>query len=72
MESSIAYFYEVSTKVFEKLIREFYKNPTDFASFVTGIDQELHQFGIRLLKETLDDYAPSLLYSLEKQGVRHH
>ena len=55
MENSIAYFYEVSTKVFEKLIKEFYKDPKDFASFVTGIDQELHRFGIQLLKETLEE-----------------
>lgn len=55
MENSIAYFFEVSTKVFEKLIKEFYKDPKDFASFVTGIDQELHRFGIQLLKETLEE-----------------
>lgn len=55
METSIAYFYQVSTKVFEKLIDEFYKDPSDIARFVTGIDDELHKFGVRLVKETLEE-----------------
>ena len=54
MVESIQHFNEISVEVFGNLIGEFYKTPTDMASFVRGITEELHRVGILLIKETLE------------------
>ena len=55
MINSIKYFEEKSIPVFEKLEGNFYRNPTDVATFVTGLTEELHQIGIHMIKETLEN-----------------
>ena len=55
MIQSIQHFNEVSTGVFEKVIGEFFRNPTDFASFTQGITDELHRIGRLLIRETLEE-----------------
>ena len=55
MINSIKHFEEKSIPVFEKLEGDFYRNPTDVASFVTGLAEELHQLGLLMIKETLED-----------------
>lgn len=55
MKDSITYFYETSTKIFAELIEKFYKDPSDIADFVKVIDDEIHKFGIMLVKETLEE-----------------
>lgn len=55
MIKSIKHFEEVSTEVFDKLIRDFMCNPADFASFTTGITEELHRIGQLLIQETLEE-----------------
>ena len=55
MINSIKHFEEKSIPVFEKLEGNFYRNPTDVASFVTGLAEELHQLGLLMIKETLED-----------------
>lgn len=55
MIKSIQHFEEISTRVFEKIIGNFYRNPTDFASFTKGITEELHNVGRILIKETLEE-----------------
>ena len=55
MIKSIRHFEEISTGVFEKVIGEFYRNPTDFASFTRGITEELYTVGRILIRETLEE-----------------
>ena len=55
MVKSIQHFNEISVGVFEKIITEFYKKPTDMASFVHGITRELHKLGVLLIQETLEE-----------------
>ena len=55
MIKSIKHFGEVSTGVFEKLVGDFMRNPTDFASFTEGITEELHRIGQILIQETLEE-----------------
>lgn len=54
MIKSIKHFEEKSIPVFEKLEGDFYRNPTDVASFVTGLTEELHQLGLLFVKEVLE------------------
>ncbi len=54
MEKSILHFNDVCVGVFDKLIAEFYKTPTDIAGFVSNITDELHRWGIMLIQETLE------------------
>lgn len=53
MVKSIQYFSENSVPVFEKLEDEFLKDPSDIASYVTKLTEELHKTGIRMIEETL-------------------
>ena len=53
MVKSIQYFNENSVPVFEKLEDEFLKDPSDIASYVTKLTEELHKTGIRMIEETL-------------------
>lgn len=52
MIKSIQHFEENSIKKFEKLENEFFKNPKDFASYVVGRTEELHNFGLRMIQES--------------------
>ena len=53
MVKSIQHFNEKSVPVFEKLEDEFLRNPSDIASYVTKLTEELHKTGIRMIEETL-------------------
>ena len=53
MVKSIQHFNEKSVPVFEKLEDEFLRNPSDIASYVKKITEELHKTGIRMIEETL-------------------
>lgn len=55
MEKSIQQFNEVSTGVFERVIGDFFQNPTDFASFTQGITDELYRIGRLMIQETLEE-----------------
>lgn len=50
---SIQYFNEKSVPVFERLEDEFLKDPSDIASYVMKLTEELHKTGIRMIEETL-------------------
>lgn len=63
---SIKHFEEISTGIFEKVIGEFFRNPTDFASFTMGITEELHKVGRLLIQETLEEMDQML----RKSGKR--
>ena len=53
MVKSIQYFNEKSVPIFEKLEDEFLREPSDIASYVTKLTEELHKTGIRMIEETL-------------------
>lgn len=54
MVESIQHFNEISVEIFGDLIEDFYKTPTDMASFVRGVTKELHRVGVILIRETLE------------------
>jgi hypothetical protein len=51
--NSIKYFEENGIKNIEELEKIFYKNPTDLASYVMGITEELHKLGLMIIRESL-------------------
>ena len=53
MVKSIQYFNEKSVPVFERLEDEFLRDPSDIASYVMKLTEELHKTGIRMIEETL-------------------
>lgn len=55
MYKSIQYFNEKCAKRFENLEDEFIKEPTDIASYVLKLTDELHYLGVQMIKETLED-----------------
>ena len=66
MVKSIKHFAENSIKIFEKLEENFYENPKDFNSYVTGITEELHKLGLMMIEESLEEMNQVLIDS----GVR--
>ena len=54
MINSIRYFEEECIKRFEKLEDEFMKEPTRIAEYVLGLTEELHKFGLEMIKESLE------------------
>lgn len=55
MIKSIQHFEEHGIENLENIIEKFMKNPTDMASFVYGIKDEVITLGLNLIKETLED-----------------
>ena len=53
MVKSIQYFTEECVPVFERLEDDFLKDPSDIASYITKLTDELHKAGIRMIEETL-------------------
>ncbi len=67
MIKSIKHFEEISTGVFEKVIGEFFRDPTDFASFTQGITEELHALGRSLVQETLEEMDQMIRNSAKRK-----
>jgi len=55
MYTSIQQFEESGIKKIEKVIENFIKTPTDMASFVYGIRDQVIELGLNIIKETLED-----------------
>ena len=55
MYNSIKYFEEKCIKKFEKLEDEFYKEPEKLAEYVLGLTKELHNLGLRMIQESLEE-----------------
>ena len=53
MVKSIQHFNEKSVPIFEKLEDEFLRDPSDIASYIMKLTEELHKTGIRMIEETL-------------------
>jgi hypothetical protein len=54
MVKSIQHFSDVSIDIFQKLQEKFYEDPTDMASFIYGISDELRALGVLMIQETLE------------------
>ena len=54
MVKSIQHFSDVSIDIFQKLQEKFYEDPTDIASFIYGISDELRALGVLMIQETLE------------------
>lgn len=55
MNKSIQHFSDVSINIFQKLQEKFYEDPTDMASFIYGISDELRTLGVLMIQETLEE-----------------
>jgi hypothetical protein len=55
MIKSIQHFEKSGIKNLEKVVEKFLKNPTDMASFVYGIRDEVIHLGLSIIQETLED-----------------
>jgi hypothetical protein len=55
MDKSIQHFSDVSIGIFQKLQEKFYEDPTDMASFIYGISDELRALGVLMIQETLEE-----------------
>lgn len=68
MKNSIKYFEENCITKFEKLEDEFMKNPETLAEYVMNMTEELHKFGLKMLRESLETMDELLCKStLRKQ-----
>ena len=54
MYISIQHFLEKGIKKLEQYEKKFLNNPTDIASFVFGITDELHKLGLEIIKENFE------------------
>ena len=54
MNISIQHFLEKGIKKLEQYEKKFLNNPTDIASFVFGITDELHKLGLEIIKENFE------------------
>lgn len=54
MIKSIRYFEEECSNKFEKLEDDFMKEPSKLAEYVTGLTEELHNLGLRMIQESLE------------------
>lgn len=66
MINSIKYFEEECINKFEKLEDDFFKALLKMAEYVTGLTEELHKLGLRMIQELLE----SMDRMLQKSPVR--
>ena len=77
MINSIKYFEEKSISLFEKMQGRFFENPSDIASYVLDVTEELQKLGLQMIKETIEQldemYRKSSRrkdkWSIERSGV---
>lgn len=55
MYNSIKYFEEECISKFEKLEDEFIKEPQKLAEYVLNLTDELHNLGLRMIQESLEE-----------------
>jgi len=63
MINSIKYFEEKCINKFENLENEFMKEPKKMAEYVFGLTEELHNLGLRMIQESLEDMNQMLIES---------
>lgn len=69
MIKSIRYFEEECTNRFEKLEDNFMKEPSKLAEYVIGLTEELHNLGLRMIQESLEQMDEMLNKSPKR--LRH-
>ena len=67
MNNIIQYLQETCIKRFEEIQEELYKDPTQFAKFVTNIDAEVKKLGIMVIQETLETMDTEIQKSLKRR-----
>ncbi len=55
MINSIKYFEEECINRFEKLENNFMREPQKLAEYVLGLTEELHNLGLRMIQESLEE-----------------
>ncbi|MDD4434442.1 MAG: ISLre2 family transposase [Parabacteroides sp.] len=69
MYNSIKYFEEECINRFEKLEDDFMKEPQKLAEYVLGLTEELHNLGLRMIQESLEEMNGMLRKS--KKRLQH-
>ena len=64
MYKSIQYFNEECAQKFDLLEDEFIREPSDLASYICRLTEELHRLGLRMIQETLEDMDEMLNQSV--------
>ena len=54
MDKSIQYFTDFCIRRFMELQEAFFNNPSDIASYVYGLDEELRKLGVAMIKESIE------------------
>lgn len=67
MYNTIQHFEKVGIKKIEKIIERFVSHPTDMASFVTGITEEVVNLGLSVISETLEDMDQQICTSKKRK-----
>ncbi len=68
MNKSIQHFEEIGINKLEKVVENFLKDPRDMAGFVYGIQNEVIQLGLDIIKETLEDCDQMLRDSAKRKS----
>lgn len=68
MINSIRYFEEKSISKFEEMENEFIKKPENIAEFVIGLTQELHNIGLRMIQEALENLDDEIRNNLYRKS----
>ncbi len=66
MYNSIKYFEEECIKRFEKLEDDFVKDPKRLAEYVLGLTDELHNLGLKMIQESLEEMNQMLRKSSKR------
>ena len=66
MYNSIKYFEEECINRFEKLEDSFMREPQKFAEYVLGLTEELHNLGLRMIQESLEEMNTMLRNSQKR------
>ena len=66
MYNSIKYFEEECIKRFEKLEDNFMKEPQKLSEYVLGLTEELHNLGLRMIQESLEEMNGMLIKSQKR------
>lgn len=67
MVNSVKYFEEVCINKFLEMSAEFAENPTDIASYVKNVTDQLTKLGQEIIKETLEEFDTIIKESAERK-----
>lgn len=67
MNNIIQYLQETCIKRFEEIQMDLFRDPTQFAKFITNIDEEVKKLGIMVIQETLETMDREIQKSLKRR-----